>query len=392
VRLYVNIDHAATLRQARATDEPDPVRAAVLAELAGADGITVHLREDRRHIQDRDVVLLLQTVRSVVNLELAATDEMVRLAVTLRPHQATLVPERREEITTEGGLDCVHGAEPRHGVPDPPRPRHAVEPALGRDLLAALRHQRRLVRLQPLGDRENLPGRRQLEIHHRAHRRDQQLDVPVLDVPAILAQVHGDAVGARLLDQHGEAHRIGLVGLARLTHRRRMVDVDVESHACSPPGRPLASPFVTPTHRLPIIACLVALVGCAGRPAGVTPAPTPEATVGQFLAAVNANDLERMAALFGDEHGRTRWGSSVARQERLAIMQRLLRADSSRVLGNEPDSTGVATRRLVHAELFGTDRRVRVPFIVARQTVGGWLVYAIGLAPLMPTPGGRRSP
>lgn len=110
MRLYVNIDHAATLRQARATDEPDPVRVAVLAELAGADGITVHLREDRRHIQDRDVVLLLQTVRSAVNLELAATDEMVRLAATLHPHQATLVPERREEITTEGGLDCVRGA------------------------------------------------------------------------------------------------------------------------------------------------------------------------------------------------------------------------------------------------------------------------------------------
>ena len=111
MRLYINIDHAATLRQARRTDEPDPVRVAVLAELAGADGITVHLREDRRHIQDRDVALLLQTVRTVVNLELAATEEMVRLAATLRPHQATLVPERREEITTEGGLDCVRGSE-----------------------------------------------------------------------------------------------------------------------------------------------------------------------------------------------------------------------------------------------------------------------------------------
>ena len=111
MRLYVNIDHAATLRQARRTDEPDPVRLAVLAEMAGADGITVHLREDRRHIQDRDVALLLQTVRSVVNLELAATDEMVSLAAASHPHQATLVPERREEITTEGGLDCVRGAE-----------------------------------------------------------------------------------------------------------------------------------------------------------------------------------------------------------------------------------------------------------------------------------------
>ncbi len=104
MRLYVNIDHVATVRQARRTDEPDPVRAAVLAELGGADGITVHLREDRRHIQDRDLRLLMQTVRTVVNLELAASSEVVRIACELRPMQATLVPERREEITTEGGL------------------------------------------------------------------------------------------------------------------------------------------------------------------------------------------------------------------------------------------------------------------------------------------------
>jgi pyridoxine 5-phosphate synthase len=110
VRLYVNIDHAATIRQARRTDEPDPARLAVLVELAGADGVTVHLREDRRHIQDRDVELLVRTVRTVVNLELAAVDEIVAIAARLRPHQATLVPERREEITTEGGLDCVRGA------------------------------------------------------------------------------------------------------------------------------------------------------------------------------------------------------------------------------------------------------------------------------------------
>jgi pyridoxine 5-phosphate synthase len=110
VRLYVNIDHAATVRQARRTDEPDPVRLAVLIEQAGADGITVHLREDRRHIQDRDVELLVGTVRTVVNLELAATGEILAIAERLKPHQATLVPERREEITTEGGLDCVKGA------------------------------------------------------------------------------------------------------------------------------------------------------------------------------------------------------------------------------------------------------------------------------------------
>ncbi|NIP81143.1 MAG: pyridoxine 5'-phosphate synthase [Gemmatimonadetes bacterium] len=104
MRLHINIDHVATVRQARRTDEPDPVRAAVLAELGGADGITVHLREDRRHIQDRDVRLLMETARTGVNLEVAATDAMVDLAADLAPMAVTLVPERREEITTEGGL------------------------------------------------------------------------------------------------------------------------------------------------------------------------------------------------------------------------------------------------------------------------------------------------
>jgi pyridoxine 5-phosphate synthase len=104
-RLYVNIDHVATLRQARRGDEPDPMEAARLCEDVGADGITAHLREDRRHIQDRDVEALAAGVRTVLNLEMAATDEMVGIALRLRPHQVTLVPERREEITTEGGLD-----------------------------------------------------------------------------------------------------------------------------------------------------------------------------------------------------------------------------------------------------------------------------------------------
>ncbi len=105
--LGVNIDHIATVRQARRTVEPDPVAAAVLAELAGADGITVHLREDRRHIQDRDVRLLRQTVRSHLNLEMAATDEMVTIALDIQPDYVTLVPEKREEVTTEGGLDVA---------------------------------------------------------------------------------------------------------------------------------------------------------------------------------------------------------------------------------------------------------------------------------------------
>lgn len=105
--LGVNIDHIATIRQARRTVEPDPVAAAVLAELGGADGITVHLREDRRHIQDRDVRLLRQTVRTHLNLEMAATDEMVAIALDIKPDYVTLVPERREEVTTEGGLDIA---------------------------------------------------------------------------------------------------------------------------------------------------------------------------------------------------------------------------------------------------------------------------------------------
>lgn len=110
MRLHINIDHVATVRQARRTDEPDPVRAAVLAELGGADGITVHLREDRRHIQDRDVRVLMQTVRTGVNLELAAASDVVDVAVELRPMAATLVPERREEVTTEGGLQVRDNA------------------------------------------------------------------------------------------------------------------------------------------------------------------------------------------------------------------------------------------------------------------------------------------
>ncbi len=101
------MDHVATLRQARRADEPDPVRAALLAELGGADGITVHLRADRRHIQDRDVEILRQVVSTRLNVEMAATQEMLRIALTVKPEQATLVPERREELTTEGGLDVV---------------------------------------------------------------------------------------------------------------------------------------------------------------------------------------------------------------------------------------------------------------------------------------------
>jgi len=106
-QLGVNIDHVATIRQARRTIEPDPVWAAALAELGGADGITVHLREDRRHIQDRDLRVLKETVQVKLNLEMAAEDSITKIALAIRPEQCTLVPEKREEVTTEGGLDVI---------------------------------------------------------------------------------------------------------------------------------------------------------------------------------------------------------------------------------------------------------------------------------------------
>jgi pyridoxine 5-phosphate synthase len=117
-RLYINIDHIATLRQARRGDEPDPVEAASVCETAGADGITAHLREDRRHMQDADIVKLRKSVRTYFNLEMACVAEMLELARQLKPEQVTLVPERREEITTEGGLDITS---------DPARIQNAVE-------------------------------------------------------------------------------------------------------------------------------------------------------------------------------------------------------------------------------------------------------------------------
>ncbi len=105
IRLGVNVDHVATVRQARRTVEPDPVAAAMIAELAGADQITIHLREDRRHIQDRDLAVLRQTVQTQLNLEMALNEEIIGIAIETGPEQCTLVPEKREEVTTEGGLD-----------------------------------------------------------------------------------------------------------------------------------------------------------------------------------------------------------------------------------------------------------------------------------------------
>lgn len=117
-RLGVNIDHVATLRQSRGGREPDPVAAAILTELAGADGIVVHLREDRRHIQDRDVRLLREVISTKLDLEIAPTGEMLKLALTFRPEMVTLVPERRQELTTEGGLDVLTYREDIHRAID----------------------------------------------------------------------------------------------------------------------------------------------------------------------------------------------------------------------------------------------------------------------------------
>ncbi len=111
IRLFVNVDHVATIREARKTVEPDPLTAALLAEKAGAEGITVHLREDRRHIQDDDVSRLRKKIKTVLNLEMAAVEEMVQIALKTQPYQVSLVPENRQEITTEGGLDVISKKE-----------------------------------------------------------------------------------------------------------------------------------------------------------------------------------------------------------------------------------------------------------------------------------------
>lgn len=110
-KLGLNVDHIATIREARGGTEPDPVTAAAIGELAGAEGITIHLREDRRHIQDRDLEILRKTVQTKLNLEMAATEEMIAIASRIKPEQCTLVPEKREELTTEGGLDVVANQE-----------------------------------------------------------------------------------------------------------------------------------------------------------------------------------------------------------------------------------------------------------------------------------------
>ena len=158
LRLYVNIDHVATLREARRTDEPDPVAAARLCEDAGADGITAHLREDRRHVQDADVARLAHELRTPFNLEMACTDEMLAVAERLKPHQVTLVPEKREEITTEGGLDVT-------------RSPHALEEAIRRLKDAGIRTSLFIDPVPMIIERSAWLGADAIELHTGAYAR-----------------------------------------------------------------------------------------------------------------------------------------------------------------------------------------------------------------------------
>lgn len=193
MRFYVNIDHVATVRQARRTDEPDPVEAARLAEGAGADGITAHLREDRRHVQDHDLERLAASVTTVLNFELGASEEIVALACRLRPYAATLVPERREEVTTEGGLDL-----------------RAPTPRL-RDAIARLQDAGCLVSLFVDPDRATLDAARALgvpavELHTGAYAHQWPAPGPALGA-LVEAARHAAAIGLHVHAGHGLTYR-----------------------------------------------------------------------------------------------------------------------------------------------------------------------------------------
>jgi len=182
MRLCINIDHVATLREARGALEPDPVTAAQICELAGADGIVCHLREDRRHINDRDLRLLRETVKTKLDLEMAATEEIIRIAVETLPDLATLVPERRQELTTEGGLDVIGH---RHLLRDVVRElqRHEIEVSLFIDPVPA--------QIEAAAD----VGAEKIEIHtgEYANSRSEQQSAELLEV------IRGAAIRAREL-------------------------------------------------------------------------------------------------------------------------------------------------------------------------------------------------
>lgn len=179
-RLYINIDHVATIRQARRTDEPDPLAAALACEQAGANGITAHLREDRRHIQDDDVVRLAASIGTVLNLEMACTGEMLEIAERLRPFQVTFVPERREEITTEGGLDVTR---------DP----HTLERAIARMRAAGIRTSLFIDPSSVMVERSRELGADAIELHtgSYAHHPGEPAPLSALASAAALAHAKG---------------------------------------------------------------------------------------------------------------------------------------------------------------------------------------------------------
>ena len=196
--LGVNIDHIATVRQARCASEPDPVQAATLAELGGADGITVHLRSDRRHINEQDVELLVATVKTHLNVEMASTNEMLKFALRCRPHNVSLVPERNDEITTEGGLDV------------------AADPARFRDTVRALQEGGIDVAIFINPDKRQVDaaanlGVQQIEINTAAYAdasegRDQTVTSEALEKVSATGR-HASAAGLRVAAGHGLTYR-----------------------------------------------------------------------------------------------------------------------------------------------------------------------------------------
>jgi pyridoxine 5-phosphate synthase len=209
VFLGVNIDHIATIRQARRATEPDPVQAAALAELGGADGITVHLRADRRHISERDVRLLAATVKTHLNVEMAATDEMLALAEELRPDNVTLVPERPDEITTEGGLDAAG---------DPERLKEAVDALRALDIAVSIFLDPEAAQIDAAAGL----GADQIEINTAAYaeaaesRKAGPTETERRNVADIAARAH--AAGLRVAAGHGLTYRNvrGLVAIPEI--------------------------------------------------------------------------------------------------------------------------------------------------------------------------------
>jgi pyridoxine 5-phosphate synthase len=190
MELGINIDHIATLRQVRGTDYPDPIKAALLAEAAGADLITLHLREDRRHIQDKDVEALRPLLKTRMNLESAVTDEMIEIALRVRPHDVCLVPEKRQELTTEGGLDVVGGFD-------------RVQAAVMRLQSAGIRVSLFIDPEPNQLDAAHACGARVVELHTGAYAEAHEPEVAGELARIQRAAAHGEAIGLRVNAGHG---------------------------------------------------------------------------------------------------------------------------------------------------------------------------------------------